>query len=134
MKTKRMKWITLATIASLGLLTATYAWAASWSDFFPIWTLYMDNGTNGMVMQPLAGTFPNNSKNDPAHCVEPDSVPITRVFIMPAVGATDRDLINKAALGAFLAGRKVQVLVSSSASNCVSGMPGIAGIAMDTSH
>lgn len=118
-------------MVGLVLTIAATALANSWSTFFTLVGFYQDNTTGGYVVQP--NSAPNNAQNDPANCVPAGST-ITRYFISSTLTATDRDALNKLLLGAYLAGRGIQVNVVSTAGACVAGQPTIVGAAMDASH
>jgi len=121
-------------LAVIGLVVtfAATALANSWSTFFTLVGLYQDPTTGGYVVQP--NSVANNAQNDPANCVPAGST-ITRYFISSTVTGTDRDLLNKLLLGAYLAGRGIQVQVASAgATPCVAGQPTIVGAALDAAH
>ena len=120
-----------AAFAVLG--TSIYSYAATWSDFFTIKTIWQDNASGGYVVQPLDGSVANNGTNDPANCVPPGSN-ITRYYIIASLGATDRDTLNKFLLASFLAGRGIQLQVSGTSGNCINGAPVFYGAAMDNAH
>lgn len=92
---------------ALGSALATVAYVASAADvsssFFAIERLEAGvGGEEGYVIDPLSYTAPN-----------PKGCPSTGwVFMNPARSAAEREAMNKLLVGAFLAGKKVQVYVS----------------------
>ncbi|HYQ46729.1 MAG TPA: hypothetical protein VER11_32390 [Polyangiaceae bacterium] len=126
-----------ARVFQLGMIGLVLSFAAtalanSWSSFFTLVGFYQDNTTGGYVIQP--NSVANNAQNDPANCV-PAGGTITRYFLSSSLSAADKDLLNKMLLGAYLAGRGIQVQVASAGTTpCVAGQPTIVGAAMDAAH
>jgi hypothetical protein len=111
---------------AMGLLVTNVALAASWSNFMVIDQL----GTEWQIGE-FAIWNPgvtNSDTNDPANCV-PSGSAITRYSVKSGQDAAHLDRMYKTLLSAFLAGRKVQLNVSTT--TCVSGQPTFVDVAVD---
>jgi hypothetical protein len=92
-----VKW----TLLAIGVLTATTAWAATWSGPKTITSLQTNGQTSYIVT--ISGSVPNPAGTCTADYFEPHAN-VSTTF--------DAESINKTLLAAFLAGRQVDFLLS----------------------
>jgi hypothetical protein len=115
-------------IVGLVLFVAGEARAASWTANFKIAFMDTDAASGGYIIVPVAGTLANDSTNDPNNCIS-GTTPISSLHLYAAnLNQTQKDLLARTLLSAFLANKSIKLEVSSV--TCVNSRPAYGNVAV----